>query len=164
MIDLKIDTHEADEFVSAFREVIELGINLTGTESAIEKIVARAVEGQYATRGGRGGSIWDELKDGSGRTPLDKTGALKETMTHPHVELEDGGQRAVVTFEGEHAFLAGIHQEGGTFDRTSKTGKEYSITLPPRPIVELTDEDRDVIAETAFNHLIDNFAARFRGK
>lgn len=138
MFSLKINNSQLTNFINKLQKAAD-NFSLVGTESEVKPIIAKAITEQIASQGARSREPWQPLADGSGRTPLNRSGALISTAKNPSVSVE--GNKYLVTFSGPGEKQLALHNKGFTVNRKLKKGGSKKYKVPKRKVVALNAED-----------------------
>lgn len=136
-----------DALINFFRTDFSSDLSLEGSEEIIKSVYTEAAAGAFGSQSSRLGKPWPPRKDTLPHPLLIKTGKMLNAALNPQVTITDKNT-AVIKYQGEHAGLIGIHNEGTKF-------------IPPRPSAGvLNDKDTDLITENIFNRFTTGFANR----
>lgn len=92
-----------------------------------------------------------ELKGKKGRIKRQKAAMFAKIRTAKHLKVKATGNQIEVGFFGWVARVARVHQFGQQ-DRVSKKGQEYKY--PERPLLGVSDVDRNAIRESLLHYLV----------
>ena len=138
-----------------FGELLRRGQDMTGLMADVGEYLLESTWGRFDAGVGPDGVAWAPLKDGSGRTPLNLTGRMRDDISP-----SSGADWVELT---AHAKQARWHQEGtDPYEIRPKNGKALAWPggpgprakvnhpgLPARPFMGISDEDDRKIAELA---------------
>ncbi len=152
-----------------FGQLLARGSNMTGLMADVGEYLLESTQGRFDTGIGPDGIAWAPLKDGSGRTPLNLTGRMRDDISP-----SSGADWVELT---AHAMQARWHQEGtDPYEIRPKNGKALAFGppasrltgknkgqvgpahvvskvnhpgLPARPFMGVSDEDDRRIGELA---------------
>ncbi|UYC12280.1 phage virion morphogenesis protein [Xanthomonas sp. CFBP 8445] len=152
---LDVSTDQAERW---FARLLSRASDLSGLMADIGETLTESTQGRFDTGIGPDGVAWQELADGSGRTPLKETGRMRDGI-HPAsgpdwVEIradakqarwhqEGTGPYEIVAKPGKALFWPGMQT------RTDKSGREgpafvkrvHHPGLPARPFLGVSAED-----------------------
>jgi len=160
---IHVDAADADAW---FGRLLERGERLGGLMTGISEILATSTNRRFADSIGPDGVKWTPLKDGSGRRPLVKTGAMLNRI-EPRSGEDFAEIRATAKQAAWHQFGTDpyviLAKPGkalswpGLPSRTTKAGKTVPGAvkkvnhpgLPARPFIGLSENDKEQIGNTA---------------
>lgn len=156
---IEVDQARADAW---FGELLRRGADLGGLMADIGETLTESTQKRFAAGVAPDGTAWLPLADGSGRTPLVDSGAMRDgifpSSGDTWVEISSGAKQARWHQEGTDPYVI-LAKPGkalawpGMRTRTSKAGKEVPgyVTkvnhpgLPARPFMGLSAEDAEQI-------------------
>lgn len=160
-VTLRIDLDDAD-LSDALAAMIARGEDLTPAMDSIGMgLEASIIERFNETSIAPSGAAWTPSKAAQeeGRRTLIKSGNLRDSITHRASRDE--------TQVGSNVVYAAIHQFGGTIRAKTAKGLRFKIgdrfvtkrevTIPARPFLGLSDEDRTMIREEIVAFLSGDF-------
>ncbi len=128
------------------KDVFELSKRLEGLEKPLRPLMVQianslknSTKERFETTKAPEGKTWVKGKKATGKT-LTLSGLLNQSIT----SFADG-EKAIV---GTNKIYAGIHQFGGVIKQ-----KKRSITMPARPFLGLSEDDKDTISYLINEHL-----------
>lgn len=145
---IQVDDERAQRW---FGRLLDRGTDLSGLMADIGELLRDSTKARFASGTAPDGTPWAPLADGSGRTPLLKTGRLRDdispTSGSDFVEITAGAKQARWHQEGTDPYVirpvkgkALRWGAGPTFRR-----KANHPGLPARPFIGLSSDDRDGI-------------------
>jgi len=149
-----------------FGKLIDRGTHLGGLMESITDILHVSTIRRFHDSIGPDGIAWEPLADGSGRTPLNDSGRMREQITpysgEDWVEISATAKQARYHQFGTDPYVI-LAKPGkalswpGLPSRVNKAGKTVPGAvkkvnhpgLPARPFIGLSDDDREQIEKTA---------------
>ena len=152
---IDVDSAQADRW---FGELLARSIDLSGLMRDIGETLTESTQGRFATGVGPDGVAWEELADGSGRTPLLDSGRMRDDIfpsSGPDwVEISASAKQARWHQDGTDPYEIRAKNGKALYwpgmgTRTSKSGSEGPAFvakvnhpgLPARPFIGVSAED-----------------------
>ena len=153
---------DADPVVQGLRRLRELGGDLTPVMDDIGAMLVASTQHRFETGTGPDGTSWPEsarAKRQGGQTLVD-SGRLRDSITHR--------ARGDTVEVGTNVIYAAIHQFGGTIKPKNAKSLAFpgldgapvfvkSVTLPARPFLGVSNDDREEIAAIVADEVARSF-------
>lgn len=147
---IEVDAARAERW---FGELLRRGRDLSGLMRDIGEALTESTQDRFRDGVAPDGTPWVPLRDGSGRTPLLDTGAMRDDISPDSgpdwVEIRAGAKQARWHQEGTGPFvILPVNKKALAFG-DHVVARVNHPGLPARPFIGISAEDEDLIGRLA---------------